>query len=59
VIRSQAPHHDESATRWMAARRIRVTGVSVASTKKMEAVIAGVGRVQRVTKEACHVESEV
>jgi len=32
--------------------------VSVASTKRLEAVVAGVGRVQQVTKEACHVESD-
>jgi len=43
----------------MAPRRITVIGVSVASTEKMDAVVAGVGRVQRGTKEACHVESDV
>jgi len=43
----------------MASRRIRSIGVSVASTKKMEAVVADVGRVQRITKEACHLESDV
>jgi len=43
----------------MASRQIRSIGVSVASTKKMEAVVADVRRVQRVTKEACHVESDV
>jgi len=43
----------------MALRRTRVIGVTVASTKKMKAVGADVGRVERVTKEACHVESDV
>ena len=28
------------------------------SLKMMEALVADVGRVQRVTKEACHVESD-
>jgi len=43
----------------MALRRTRVIGVTVASTKKMKAVVADVGRVKRVTKEACHGESVV
>jgi len=40
----------------MASSRIRSIDGSVASTKHMEAVVADVGRVQRDTKEACHVK---
>jgi len=43
----------------MFSRRIREIGVSVASTQKMEAVVGDVRRLQLVTKEACHVESDV
>jgi len=43
----------------MASRQIMSIGESVASTQKMDAVVAGVGREQRVTKEACHLESDV
>jgi len=43
----------------MAPRRTTVIGVSVASTEKIEDVVAGVGRVQRGTNEACCVEGYV
>jgi len=55
VIRRPARQREESLERLMAAHLI---DVSVASTKRLEAVVAGVGRVQQVTKEACHVESD-
>jgi len=43
----------------LASRGIRLIDVSVASTEKMEATVADVERVQRVAREAWHVESDV
>jgi len=43
----------------MVSRRIRSIGVFVASVTTLEVFVPNVGRVQRVTKEACHVDSDV